>query len=327
MSNELKVSYFEKDIKLDDYNGACCDLLSHLTHGKVISPKSLSDLLKLLKGYSFKNRNSGVIWRGQRDIDWRIDSSIARSALRADLFGQKSTAHDLRTRVDLFESQLLDESKKRGFHNGHKRELHDLELLALLQHHGASTRLIDFSYNFFVALWFAIGEEFFTRDGAADSNTGQSIGKDESFNLVIGLALDESNTYELKYVDREKSVGDTFQAYGDEKVYLFQPDYLLERMRAQQSVFAFSNIFDNKNHSLSCDYHEWDWGKSKIAEQSGMFSIAISDTLRVELYTYKIFENILGYSRTSLFPEIDSFAKSFQFKSQVVMGFGDYRVE
>ena len=42
---------------------------------------------------------------------------------------------------------LVDETKLRGYHERDGRQLEDLEILAELQHYGAATCLIDFSYS------------------------------------------------------------------------------------------------------------------------------------------------------------------------------------
>lgn len=58
-------------------------------------------------------------------------------------------------RVRLYESQLLDNARLAGHGTASGRRLSELELFTLLQHHGAATRLLDFTENALVATWFA----------------------------------------------------------------------------------------------------------------------------------------------------------------------------
>jgi FRG domain len=50
---------------------------------------------------------------------------------------------------------LLNEARLRGFDHHEGVKLCDLELLALLQHYGAATHLLDITRDVTTALWFA----------------------------------------------------------------------------------------------------------------------------------------------------------------------------
>jgi hypothetical protein len=89
------------------------------------------------------------IFRGQRESAWGLQSSFEREMAS---FG-----------IDLGEAPRIERGCLRRF----KRQCHlyisnppeeedTLEWLALMQHYGAPTRLLDWTYSFFVALYFAI---------------------------------------------------------------------------------------------------------------------------------------------------------------------------
>ncbi len=90
------------------------------------------------------------LFRGQRDYRWDLASSLERAVYRR--FGEP-----LR-RVPDYERWLLREFKRHA--HRYSQDLPSDEdtfrWLALMQHHGAPTRLLDFTYSFFVGIYFAI---------------------------------------------------------------------------------------------------------------------------------------------------------------------------
>lgn len=58
------------------------------------------------------------------------------------------------------EENIVTEAKEWSLHRTPNDRLSALELLAGLQHQGVPTRLLDFSHNALVALWFAVEQRF-----------------------------------------------------------------------------------------------------------------------------------------------------------------------
>jgi FRG domain len=80
----------------------------------------------------------------------------------------------LEDEVQGYETQLLYNARLAGHGHHEGRQLGDLELLAMLQHHGAATRLLDFTENLLVAAWFACQAHV------------------EGFGLLLGVDLSEA---------------------------------------------------------------------------------------------------------------------------------------
>ncbi|WP_373944808.1 FRG domain-containing protein [Vibrio chagasii] len=88
--------------------------------------------------------DSQWIFRGQEDANWKLQTSLERA-----LGGMNPS---------LFEMDLVEKFKQRAPHYI-KSELmpkDELEWMALMQHHGAPTRLMDWTYSPYVAAYFSL---------------------------------------------------------------------------------------------------------------------------------------------------------------------------
>lgn len=124
---------------------------------------SLNELLKILKRYQPVNHDGGWIYRGQADNSW----SLTPKAGRPEFLG-----NDLSTFSDW-------KNKAVAFTDFPK---HDLECLAIAQHHGLATRLLDWSNNPLVAAYFACKDEP-CKDGAIYVFFPSNLIEAESFNI------------------------------------------------------------------------------------------------------------------------------------------------
>jgi FRG domain len=112
------------------------------------------DAVRKISAYQ-KATESRFVWRGVVDADWGLHSSLVRR-YRDTNGGQVPDERHLRD----FELEVIGEAQDWGldWHAAGGR-LAALELLAALQHYGIPTRLLDFSFNPFIALWFAVEKD------------------------------------------------------------------------------------------------------------------------------------------------------------------------
>lgn len=96
----------------------------------------------------------GWIYRGHPREDWVLKTTLERLLHRPPV-STKMTSTGLRTQL---ESELLREFRRACYqYMGHVPDRGStLEWLALMQHHGAPTRLLDFTYSIYVAAYFAL---------------------------------------------------------------------------------------------------------------------------------------------------------------------------
>jgi len=108
----------------------------------------------------------GWIFRGQRSANWLLSSSLERKiGLLENDYGLAASGRSGRVRADAYrewmqkgENFFLSEFKKRAHHYLRTSQVPDsmIEWLALMQHHGAPTRLVDFTNSVYVAAFFAV---------------------------------------------------------------------------------------------------------------------------------------------------------------------------
>jgi hypothetical protein len=88
-----------------------------------------------------------VVYRGQKSLDWDLSPGVGRIKLRSS-----ESEKEEKTMLRLFQEQAIR-------HLAFSPE-NDYEWLAIAQHHGMPTRLLDWSRNPLVAAYFAVEEEY-----------------------------------------------------------------------------------------------------------------------------------------------------------------------
>ena len=102
------------------------------------------------------NGDSIYAYRGQRKAQWPLHSGATRRLIRehGELILEDPEYAD--SYLNYHRDVLVEPARTRGYGIEAGRDLTDLELLAKLQHFGAETGLLDFTWSPLVALWFAV---------------------------------------------------------------------------------------------------------------------------------------------------------------------------
>src|SRR2546428_3825483 len=90
----------------------------------------------------------GYIFRGQSNANWRLNNTLFRSSSKAQL-----NLKSLIERVQLTETFLTELRRNQQIYFNAKLE--EQELLAIAQHFGFSTPLLDFTKSHRIAAFFA----------------------------------------------------------------------------------------------------------------------------------------------------------------------------
>jgi hypothetical protein len=136
-----------------------------LAHGWGIQVRTPRQALQLISHIALLAQGRTYAWRGQNDASYQLSSSLYRrleeSGQRVDEAAMKSA-----------ELEILREARKWGLGRDLGASATDLHLLAVLQHHGVPTRLLDVTPNPMTALWFATEEHAAPDDGPAIEPAG-----------------------------------------------------------------------------------------------------------------------------------------------------------
>ena len=150
-------------------------------------PLTLTQYLRqMIDGTEESELPRSLVYRGQAHADWQLHSAAARRIIApASTIREDSVAEFEQSLIE-YQNDLVANFRNRRFDTRDGAPLSDLEILAVLQHLGAATALIDFTRNPFVALWFACEHE---------SNDGVVYKVDAVSNQYIGVHSESRSTF------------------------------------------------------------------------------------------------------------------------------------
>jgi hypothetical protein len=118
-------------------------------HGWGIRVSNAHELFRLISHIALLEQSRIYAWRGQRDASWPFHSSLYRQLEERD---GSVTEASLRNE----ERSILEAARDWGLGRDLGTSATDMHMLAVLQHHGVPTRLVDVTANPMTALYFAI---------------------------------------------------------------------------------------------------------------------------------------------------------------------------
>ncbi len=165
------------------------------------------------------------LFRGVKKTSYIKDRKVETSSERRLPDEEKPISPEQLLEIN---EELMEKVRSIGHDQKDGKKLSDLNLLAELQHFGAATCLIDFTYSALIALWFACQKE---------------SGKEQENGKVVVLRSDGLKP--LKEVDYDMSENKNIDYFfetddmGRYPRYRWQPQHQNNRIIAQQSVFVF----------------------------------------------------------------------------------------
>jgi hypothetical protein len=216
----------------------------------------------------FAENHKGWLFRGQRCPEWKLEISLERASRRCDVDEKE------------YERAVVQEFRLHAYSylSDVPKDTDTLEWLAFMQHYGAPTRLLDFTYSFWIALFLAFEEA--ENDCSVVALDPSSLGNKEgkNFNSILQKNIeDATNSNDFLYAD--------------------VPFFTNERLAIEKGIFVFSLNLHRTFHELL------------IQNQKVVVQLVIPAHLFTAIRT-KL--NDFNCNSCVLFPGIDGYARYFK---------------
>jgi hypothetical protein len=238
----------------------------------VFSIKSVNHYLKLIERHRFRKKlegnNNELIFRGQ-SVDRPLLPKISRLILRT-------------RSIPKTEELILAEFKRGILPLSEFKPENEWDLLALAQHHGLPTRLLDWTYNALIALWFAVEQPpIINKMGEYEDG-------------VVWILVGDINDF---HIDTQKT-----DPFSIPVTKIFRSSVISRRISSQSGIFTV--------HNITAD------GKISMLEEQPDFKEKL---IKVPI-PYKFFPkirkqlSILGIHSAAVYPDMDGLCRHLQWR-------------
>lgn len=226
---------------------------------QTVKVASLPDFLQEVEQRCTGIRN--VLFRGHSVSTWKLEPKIARIPLRPEFD------------VPQAEAEMFLELKRRASSFAAKEFTSDWDWLALAQHHGLPTRLLDWTTNALIALWFALERP-------------PIKGQNGAVWIFFGEPAD--------YAD-DRVIADPFSI---DKTLIYRPRHFTSRIAAQSGWFTAHRLMPGKNVFTPLEQNkEYKERLVKLIIPGGAFCILREDLNRCGINSASVFADLDGLSR------------------------------
>ena len=177
-------------------------------------------------------------FRGQENAAWELHSSAIRRLQNDSKFQESITTPGFPgIFLNYHRDELIAPAHASGFGIEQGRKIWDLQLLAKLQHFGAATGLMDFTWNPLIALWFA----------CKSAKNAKGPGGEESDGKVFVVNLNDPQGFgQIPHKKKDQSIERVLRVHAEDRALYWEPMILSEaaaRIIGQESVFVIGQPF------------------------------------------------------------------------------------
>jgi FRG domain len=238
-------------------------------------------------------------FRGHSDASWQLESTLARRFKTAKI--DPRAWHEQEGRI-----LRIFQRKAHLFLDHIPPDKDSLRWLALMQHHGAPTRLLDFTWSPYVAAFFAL--EWATTDAAIWAINPPALRRPIS--LIVDGEKKEVRPFEIRLRREPIEDGETYYRRYFLKnehsfVVLDEPHIMNQRIIAQSGTFVIPSTLAKPVNEIVNEYPN----PTDVLVKFVLSTRDIRERAMLELYTM----NITHYT---LFPGIDGLARSMGYESE-----------
>jgi hypothetical protein len=268
-------------------------------------------------------------WRGVVNAEWALDSSLHRR-LGWTKGGAKYPAE---ADLNKAEKRILVDAHRWGLHWSSTGRLPILMQLALLQHYGSPTRLIDVTFNAWIGVFFAVEEKRSNTELQNEAQDGRLFAIDVS-NYIINEDNDRrswADALSRPWPSPATPLDDPQKEWMT-SVFAWRPPHTDPRIAAQNGGFIFGGV-----PSIYAPGNKRKWWKRdatagsanipidevrrctsiavrphKVAPVRGalptnpMFTLRIAAAAKPEIR--KRLKELFGYEHRTIYPDISGFA-------------------
>ncbi|MFA5326337.1 MAG: FRG domain-containing protein [Prolixibacteraceae bacterium] len=275
-----------------------------------------SDIFKLNERFLSK-----FIYRGQADEKWGLSTSLERqmNKLYPYLIDKSVISDQEREMIRDFQWKYPLYSNKTPDSNDF------VEWLTIMQHYGSATRLLDFSFSVFVAMYMAVFNN-------GDSGAVWAINKipinfqvfDEyrKRNNVNGIGQNILDAFSLELAN--DAIGKSFEIKIEKQLFIIKPKLSNERLSRQQGLFLMPSdikctffecmkTYLNKTDPISVNFTDlinYSHGAKYKQEDISIIKIVIP---KENNYLITKYLRAMNLTAEVLFPGLEGLAKSMNF--------------
>ena len=226
------------------------------------------------------------MYRGQSNSIWKLESSLFRILRKNQTIRNYNKNHAINLVKENYESEIINHFMKSShlYLSSVPDRENKYDWLSVMQHYGAPTRILDFSFSPYVALFFALSD--IEKEAAVYC---------VKFNEIMKIDKNIYHDIENKY----KTIMEKQDKIDETLLLPFEPSFTNARLQSQQGAFLIPNTL-NYSHDEILEHYKND-----------NFIIKLIINIK---NIYEMFEALfkMNISYTNLFPGLEGFCKSFE---------------